>query len=305
MPVHEVRVPCDQDLVGGIQRGGVCLRRVAAVRRGEQQKPLPEDGTHLQLAVEHGVAVDEGKVQLVVQKRLCRVHIPQGVDPQRYRQVQGQKPLVHRREDILVGGIGGGDAEIDPLLQLRQGIRLRQEALPPACQRQELLPGVGELDAALSLAPDEKRRTHPLLQRANAHGQGGLGDVQRLGRRRHGAVLHHRPERLDVQICHGVPPKIYKYLLIFYDDNFNFTSRSFHVIVKITKGGDAAASHPMQCKMLFFYDSFFFSPKSQNLPRRKAGLRLCLFSRGDGAASGARTVPRCGIPSCRNGQYSV
>jgi len=205
-------------------------------------------------------------------------------------------------------GIGGGDAEVDPLLQLRQGIRLRQEALPPARQRQELLPGVGELDAALPLAPDEKRRAHPLLQRTDAHGQGGLGDVQRLGRRRHGAVLHHRPEGFDVQIRHGVPPKIYKYLLIFYDNNFNFTSGSFRVIVKITKGGNAAASHPMQCKMLFFYDSFFFSPKSQNLPRKKAGLKPCLFSRRDGNGRRARLC-RAGaaerIPSCRNGPYSV
>lgn len=202
-------------------------------------------GRPLQLAVEHGVAVDEGEVQLVVQQGLGRVHVPQGVDPQGHRQVQGQELLVHRRQDVLVGGVGGGHAQIGALLQLRQGVRLRQEALPAAGQRQEFLTGGGELDAALALAPDEKRRTHPLLQRTDAHGQRGLGDVQRLGRRRHGAVLHHGPECLDVQIRHGVSPKIYQKSFIFYANNFNFTSGYFRDIVKITKDRDAAASRPM------------------------------------------------------------
>ena len=124
MPADELGIPCDQDLIGGVQRGGVHLCGVIAVRRGQQQKPLPTDGPYLQLAVEHGVAVDEGEVQLVVQKGLGRVHVPQSVYPQGYRQMHGQKLLVHRRQDVLVGGVGGGDAEVGALLQLRKRLRL-------------------------------------------------------------------------------------------------------------------------------------------------------------------------------------
>ena len=136
----------------------------------------------------------------------------------------------------------------------------------------------GEPDTALALAADEKRRAHPLLQGADTHGQCGLGDIQRLCRRGHGAVLYHGPECLDVQIRHGNTPKIYQHLTIFYADNFNFTSRNFCSIVKITK--DRPPPWGVRCTEICYFSTFlsFFSPKSQIIPRKRAGRDPCPFS---------------------------
>ena len=144
----------------------------------------------------------------MLQQQLGAVHVPQRMDPQGHRQPLRQKALVHRRQDVLVGGVGGGDAQILPLPQLRQGVRLRQQLLPALRQREELLPRLRQGDVPLPLAADEQRRAHPLLQRPYAHGQRGLGDVQGLRSGGHGAVMHHRPEGLNVQIRHGTPPNI-------------------------------------------------------------------------------------------------
>ena len=138
----------------------------------------------------------------MAQQRLGDIHIPQGVDPQGYRQTQGKKALIHRRQDVLVSGVGGGDTQVGALLQLRQRLRLREQLLPALGQRQEFLARRRQRDVPLALTPHEQRRAYPFLQRPYPHGQRGLGDVQRLRRGGHGAVLYHRPECLDIQVGH-------------------------------------------------------------------------------------------------------
>ena len=175
----------------------------------------------------------------MAQQRLGDVHVPQGVYPQGHRQPQGQELPVHRRQDILVGGVGGGDAQVLPLLQLRQGVRLRNELLPALGQRQELLPRLRQLDAALPLAPYEQRRAHSLLQRPQTHGQRGLCDEQRLRRGGQRAVLHHSPERLQVGLCqkeHHLCLREYQLPLIFYTEISNFTSHSFCATIQPWSG---------------------------------------------------------------------
>ena len=69
--------------------------------------------------------------------------------------------------------------------------------------------------------------------------------VSWIGRGGHRPVLHHGPERLDVEVCHAaVPPKIYQDVFIFYSNTINFTSQYFCVIVTHTKGTGAAAAFP-------------------------------------------------------------
>ena len=112
-------------------------------------------------------------------------------------------------------------------------------------QREEFLPRLRQLDAALPLSAQEQRRPHALLKRADAHGERGLGDIERFGRGGHRPVLHHGPECLDVEVCHAaVPPKIYQDVFIFYSNTINFTSQYFCVIVTHTKGTGAAAAFP-------------------------------------------------------------
>lgn len=74
---------------------------------------------------------------------------------------------------------------------------------PPAGQGQEVLARVGEGDAALALAPVEQGRAHLVLQRSQPGGERGLGDEQRVRRRRHRAVVQYGKEGFNVLIGHG------------------------------------------------------------------------------------------------------
>lgn len=147
-------------------------------------------------------AVHDGHVRVAPGYGGHRLVRPHGLHPQVHRQLALQKALVHRRQDVLVGGVGGDDVEELPLFRGGEGLRLREQVLPPAGQRQEVLARIRQGDAALALAPVEQRRAHLVLQRLQPGGQGRLGDVQRLGSGGHGAVVQHGEKGLDILVGH-------------------------------------------------------------------------------------------------------
>ncbi len=80
--------------------------------------------------------------------------------------------------------------------------RLLQQAFPPPGQGQEPAALLRQLQPALALAPLEQDRPRLPLQRLETGRQGGLGDEQGTGRRRHGRMLQDGEKGLDIQLRH-------------------------------------------------------------------------------------------------------
>ena len=214
MPLGDLRLAVDEDLVLRVEGGGLHRLVQDDVLRHGQEERLTEKGLDLDLQVVVQSAVHDGHVGVAPGHGGHRLVGTHGLHPQGYRQLPLQKPLVHRRQDILVGGVGGDDVEKLPLLRGGEGLGLRQQVLPPAGQGQEVLARVGEGDAALALAPVEQGRAHLVLQRPQPGGQGGLGDEQCVRRRCHRAVVQYGEESFDVLIGHGIAPYYSNYLYI-------------------------------------------------------------------------------------------
>ena len=103
----------------------------------------------------------------------------------------------------MVGGIHRADAEMGPGLGGGNAAHFVGELPPPLGQGQKPAARVRQLQPSQALAPDKQRRSHLVLQGLEPGGQGGLGDVQRLGRGRHGPAAQHRQKGLDLHIRHG------------------------------------------------------------------------------------------------------
>ena len=206
VPLGDLRLAVDEDLVLRVEGGGLHRLGEGDVLRHDQEEGFPEQGLDLDLQVVVQSAVHNGHVRVAPGHGGHRLVGSHGLHPQGHRQRTLQKPLVHRRQDVLVGGVGGDDVEELPLLPGGEGLGLREQVLPPAGQGQKVLARVGEGDAALALAPVEQRRAHLVLQRPQAGGQGGLGDIQRVRRRGHRAVVQYGEEGLHILIGHRLTP---------------------------------------------------------------------------------------------------
>ena len=197
-----LRLAVDEYLVLHVQGGGLYRFRQCHRFGHHQEEALAEQGFGFDLQIVVQCAVHDGHVRVAPGHGGHRLVRPHGLHPQVHRQLALQKALVHRRQDVLVGGVGGDDVEELPLFRGGEGLRLRKQVLPPAGQRQEVLARIRQGDAALALAMVEQGRAHLVLQRLQPGGQGRLGDVQRLGSGGHGAVVQHGEKGLDILVGH-------------------------------------------------------------------------------------------------------
>ena len=181
---------------------GVHQLRIVAALGADHIERLPEQRRHLQLRVEAHVVLHNGHVQLPAGNGLLGLLAGQGFHPQGHRQVPLQKPLVYRRQHILIGGVGSAEAEVGPGLGGGNAVHLGHQPLPPPGQGQKPGPRLRQLQPPQALTPDKQRRPHLVLQGLEPGGKGGLGDIKRLGGGGHGPAAQHRQKGFDLHIRH-------------------------------------------------------------------------------------------------------
>ena len=100
--------------------------RQRQIHRHHQKEGLPEQGAGLDLQVVVQVAVYNGHVCVAPRHGRHRLIDAHRFHPQGYRQPPLQKALIHRRQDILIGGVDGDDVQKLPPLCGGKGLRLCQ-----------------------------------------------------------------------------------------------------------------------------------------------------------------------------------